>query len=127
MNQRNRVELITMADGHKIVRLNGNNLHKVMGVQHDPETCSVSITLDADFMATKDDGTAAAELQEQREAEVLKTQAMLQAMYDEGHIVKFRPFDRGPMEPWSEAHRTANPHTFDFEANEYGLPTGRRS
>ena len=125
MNQRNRVEVITLADKHRVVRLNGNALHKVVAVQHDPEHNSVTITLDADFIATVDDG----ELQEQRDMEltarVEAARKQITDAYEDGSIIHFRPLDPHNSQ-WAEAHRVQNPHEFDWDKYEYGLKGVRR-
>ena len=122
MKRRNRVELITLADKSRLVRLNGNNIHLVRNVSPNLEDGTVTITLDADFSSNADDGELSELVEEERIAEVMANRQALIDAYNDGSIIHVRPFNS--MEAWQDIHRVSNPHEFDFDVWEYAFPKG---
>lgn len=124
MNGRNRVELIALADGKRLVRLNGNNIHMVRDVTPNLNDNTVTITLDADFTTSVDDGELSQVIEQERVVAVMENRKAIEDAYCEGRIIYVRPF--GTTEAWGEIHRISNPHDFDFEAWEYAFPKGAK-
>lgn len=122
MNNRNRVEVLTLADSTRLVRLNGNNIHKVRQVHPNLEDNTVTLVIDADFSSQTDDGTVSALVEEERVAEVMANRQALINAYNDGSIIHVRPFNS--MEAWQDIHRVSNPHEFDFDVWEYAFPKG---
>lgn len=126
MKYRNRIELVTLADGVRLVRLNGNNIQQVRTVEPNLVDGTVTLVIDADFMSRVDDGEMMKLIVEEQNAEVSRNRKMLLDAYADGSVIEWARKD-DPSCGWMQAHKMQAPHDFDWEQYVYRFPPGSKS
>lgn len=126
MKYRNRIELVALADGKRLVRLNGNNIQLVRTVEPNLQDGTVTIVLDADFSSRQDTGELLEQIVIEQNADAERARKALVDAYEDGSVIEYR-VALDPAHGWMQAHKVQAPHEFNWDTLLYRFVPGSPS